>query len=60
MSCLQMKTCEGDVVAGVAGSLADAEAMVTLKDLLNRVGSETLCTEEVIPVISTGLVIIVI
>uniref|UniRef100_A0A1I8PNE9 NADH-ubiquinone oxidoreductase 75 kDa subunit, mitochondrial n=1 Tax=Stomoxys calcitrans TaxID=35570 RepID=A0A1I8PNE9_STOCA len=33
-------------VAAVAGQLADVESMVALKDLLNRNGAETLCTEQ--------------
>ncbi|XP_058118178.1 NADH-ubiquinone oxidoreductase 75 kDa subunit, mitochondrial-like [Anopheles ziemanni] len=36
-------------VAAVAGGLTDAEALVALKDLLNRLGSETLCTEQKFP-----------
>lgn len=36
-------------VAGVAGSLADVESMVALKDLLNRNGSEAFCTEQSFP-----------
>ncbi|XP_059618641.1 NADH-ubiquinone oxidoreductase 75 kDa subunit, mitochondrial [Phlebotomus argentipes] len=41
-------------VAGVAGSLADCEAMVALKDLLNRNGSEVLCTEQGFPTDGSG------
>lgn len=33
-------------VAAVSGQLADVESMVALKDLLNRNGAETLCTEQ--------------
>ncbi|XP_055911505.1 NADH-ubiquinone oxidoreductase 75 kDa subunit, mitochondrial [Eupeodes corollae] len=33
-------------VAAVVGQLADVESMVALKDLINRIGSETLCTEK--------------
>lgn len=33
-------------IAAVVGQLADVESMVALKDLLNRNGSETLCTEQ--------------
>lgn len=36
-------------IAGVAGQLADVESMVALKDLLNRNGAETLCTEQGFP-----------
>ncbi|KAH6923608.1 hypothetical protein HPB50_003234 [Hyalomma asiaticum] len=38
----------GGIVA-VAGALADAEALLALKDLLNTLGSEILCTEERFP-----------
>lgn len=41
-------------VAGVAGSLADVESMVALKDLLNRVGSEAVCTEQGFPSQGSG------
>uniref|UniRef100_A0A1Q3FLK2 NADH-ubiquinone oxidoreductase 75 kDa subunit, mitochondrial n=1 Tax=Culex tarsalis TaxID=7177 RepID=A0A1Q3FLK2_CULTA len=41
-------------VAAVAGGLADAEALVALKDLLNRLGSETLCTEQKFPTDGSG------
>ena len=34
----------------VAGSLADAESMAALKDLMNRIGSEHVYTEENMPV----------
>lgn len=33
----------------IAGALADAEGMLALKDLLNTLGSEILCTEERFP-----------
>uniref|UniRef100_A0A023FXY1 NADH-ubiquinone oxidoreductase 75 kDa subunit, mitochondrial n=1 Tax=Amblyomma parvum TaxID=251391 RepID=A0A023FXY1_AMBPA len=36
-------------VAAVVGALADAEALMALKDLLNALGSEALCTEERFP-----------
>ena len=38
-----------DQIAALAGGLADAESLMALKDLLNRLGSETLCTEEIFP-----------
>lgn len=41
-------------VAGVAGALADVESMVALKDLLNRVGSEAVCTEQSFPTQGSG------
>ncbi len=46
---VQMSTCEGDELVGVVGGLVDAESLVSLKDLLNRMGSERLHTEEVFP-----------
>lgn len=44
----------GDQVAAVAGGLADAEALVALKDLLNRFGGEALCTEHTFPQDGSG------
>lgn len=44
----------GDEVGAVAGGLVDAEALVALKDLLNTIGCETLCTEEVFPMDGSG------
>ncbi|XP_052864267.1 NADH-ubiquinone oxidoreductase 75 kDa subunit, mitochondrial-like [Anopheles cruzii] len=41
-------------VAAVVGGLADTEALVALKDLVNRLGSETLCTEQRFPVDGPG------
>ncbi|XP_058056822.1 NADH-ubiquinone oxidoreductase 75 kDa subunit, mitochondrial-like [Anopheles bellator] len=41
-------------VAAVVGGLVDTEALVALKDLLNRLGSETLCTEQRFPVDGPG------
>ncbi|CAG5114998.1 unnamed protein product, partial [Candidula unifasciata] len=50
----RVKACEGKAIAGIAGSLADAEALVALKDMLNRLGSENLFTEEMFPVTGSG------
>jgi len=44
----------GEQVAAVAGGLADGESLMALKDLLNRLGSETVCTEEIFPDDGTG------
>lgn len=44
----------GSEVGAVAGGLADAEVLVTIKDLLNRLGSEALCTEHVFPMAGSG------
>ncbi|XP_078480760.1 NADH-ubiquinone oxidoreductase 75 kDa subunit, mitochondrial-like isoform X2 [Lampetra planeri] len=41
-------------VAAVAGGLVDAETLISLKDLLNRLNSDTLCTEEVFPMAGAG------
>lgn len=35
--------------SAIAGKLADAEALVALKDLVNRLGGETLATEQSLP-----------
>jgi len=52
------KLCQvkGNEVAAVAGGFADAEALVALKDLLNRFDSEGLYTEEGFPSDGAGLV----
>ncbi|XP_017782760.1 PREDICTED: NADH-ubiquinone oxidoreductase 75 kDa subunit, mitochondrial [Nicrophorus vespilloides] len=39
----------GNKIGAIAGGLTDAEALVSLKDLLNRLGSENLCTEHTFP-----------
>ncbi|KAG1714536.1 NADH-ubiquinone oxidoreductase subunit, mitochondrial [Nymphon striatum] len=41
-------------IAAIAGGLVDAEGLVALKDLLNKIGSEALCTEEVFPMDGSG------
>jgi NADH dehydrogenase (ubiquinone) Fe-S protein 1 len=38
----RMKNVSGNEIAAIAGQLADAESLVALKDLLNRLGSENL------------------
>uniref|UniRef100_A0A8C4GNS2 NADH-ubiquinone oxidoreductase 75 kDa subunit, mitochondrial n=1 Tax=Dicentrarchus labrax TaxID=13489 RepID=A0A8C4GNS2_DICLA len=45
---------EGNDVAAVVGGLVDAEALISLKDLLNRFNSDNLCTEEVFPMAGAG------
>ncbi|KAM9347416.1 NADH-ubiquinone oxidoreductase 75 kDa subunit, mitochondrial-like [Symphorus nematophorus] len=45
---------EGNDVAAVVGGLVDAEALISLKDLLNRLNSENLCTEEAFPMAGAG------
>ncbi|XP_061193968.1 NADH-ubiquinone oxidoreductase 75 kDa subunit, mitochondrial-like isoform X1 [Saccostrea echinata] len=49
-----MNNFEGDQIAGLAGGLVDAESLVALKDLLNKLGSEALCTEEYFPMDGAG------
>uniref|UniRef100_A0A673AY50 NADH-ubiquinone oxidoreductase 75 kDa subunit, mitochondrial n=1 Tax=Sphaeramia orbicularis TaxID=375764 RepID=A0A673AY50_9TELE len=45
---------QGNEVAAIAGGMADAESLVSLKDLLNRLDSESLCTEELFPTDGAG------
>lgn len=49
-----MQGVEGRDMAAVVGGLVDAEALMSLKDLLNRFNSENLCTEEVFPMAGAG------
>lgn len=41
--------------AAVAGKLADAESLVAMKDLINRLGSENLATEQTFPKHGAGI-----
>ncbi|ESO01146.1 hypothetical protein HELRODRAFT_185731 [Helobdella robusta] len=45
----KMLSVKGSDVAAVAGGQSDAEALVALKDFVNKLGSESLCTEETFP-----------
>lgn len=45
---------EGGDIAAVVGGLVDAEALISLKDLLNGLNSENLCTEEMFPMAGAG------
>lgn len=38
----------------VAGDLADAEALVSLKDMFNKLGCENICTEHYFPLEGAG------
>ncbi|NWV87709.1 NDUS1 oxidoreductase, partial [Machaerirhynchus nigripectus] len=49
-----LQAVEGKEIAAVVGGLVDAEALVALKDLLNRVDCDTLCTEEIFPTAGAG------
>lgn len=51
---LQLQAVEGKDIAAVVGGLVDAEALIALKDLLNRVNCDTLCTEEIFPTAGAG------
>lgn len=44
-----------DKCAAIAGKLADAESLVALKDLINKLGSETLATEQTFPKQGAGI-----
>lgn len=43
---LKASGAQGNEIQGVAGGLADAESMVALKDLVNKLGSENVVTDE--------------
>lgn len=45
----------GSSCAAIAGKLADAESLVALKDLLNKLGSESLATEQSFPMDGAGI-----
>uniref|UniRef100_A0A2C9JNV6 NADH-ubiquinone oxidoreductase 75 kDa subunit, mitochondrial n=1 Tax=Biomphalaria glabrata TaxID=6526 RepID=A0A2C9JNV6_BIOGL len=51
----KVKKVDPKLIAGVAGSTADAEAMVCLKDMINRLGGELLCTEDSFPLNRSGI-----
>ncbi|XP_069978159.1 NADH-ubiquinone oxidoreductase 75 kDa subunit, mitochondrial [Penaeus vannamei] len=48
-----LKAANGSVAA-VAGGLADAESLIALKDMVNKLGGESVCTEEIFPDAGTG------
>jgi NADH dehydrogenase (ubiquinone) Fe-S protein 1 len=50
----RMQNVSGDQISAVAGQLADAESLVALKDLLNRLGSENLQFEGMMKFDSQG------
>ncbi|XP_030133507.3 NADH-ubiquinone oxidoreductase 75 kDa subunit, mitochondrial [Taeniopygia guttata] len=49
-----LQSVEGKDIAAVVGGLVDAEALIALKDLLNRMNCDTLCTEEIFPTAGAG------
>lgn len=44
----------GDNIAAIAGGQADAESLVVLKDFVNKLGGENICTEEIFPMDGAG------
>lgn len=51
----QLNKTNGKDIAGIVGGMVDAEAMVALKDLLNRRDAEQLVTESTFPNLGTGV-----
>ncbi|NXL74788.1 NDUS1 oxidoreductase, partial [Leptocoma aspasia] len=49
-----LQSVKGHEIAAVVGGLVDAEALIALKDLLNRMNCDTLCTEEIFPTAGAG------
>ncbi|KAL5007913.1 hypothetical protein ScPMuIL_016719 [Solemya velum] len=49
-----VRSAGGENIAAIAGGLVDAESLVALKDFLNTLGSEALCTEEIFPMDGAG------
>ncbi|NWV46624.1 NDUS1 oxidoreductase, partial [Daphoenositta chrysoptera] len=49
-----LQAVEGKEIAAIVGGLVDAEALIALKDLLNRVNCDMLCTEEIFPTAGAG------
>ncbi|XP_041700201.1 NADH-ubiquinone oxidoreductase 75 kDa subunit, mitochondrial [Coregonus clupeaformis] len=45
---------QGTSVAAVVGGMVDAEALIALKDMLNHLNSDSLCTEEIFPMAGAG------
>lgn len=50
----KLQSIPGQNISAVVGGLVDAEALIALKDLLNKLGSEGLCTEEIFPMDGSG------
>lgn len=51
---LQLQGAQGTSVAAIVGGMVDAEALIALKDMLNRLNSDSLCTEEIFPMAGAG------
>ncbi len=50
----RLSRASGSEIAAVTGNLVDVEAQVALKDLMNRLGAENVCTEEEFPTEGAG------
>jgi NADH dehydrogenase (ubiquinone) Fe-S protein 1 len=50
----KMSQIEGGQMAALVGGLCDVESLVVLKELMNKLGSQTLCTEESFPMNAAG------
>ncbi|XP_013148064.1 PREDICTED: NADH-ubiquinone oxidoreductase 75 kDa subunit, mitochondrial [Papilio polytes] len=50
-----LRDCPPDKLVAVGGDMADAESLVALKDLVNRLGSELVCTEQYFPLEGSGI-----
>ncbi|KAL4711515.1 hypothetical protein ACJJTC_000531 [Scirpophaga incertulas] len=49
-----LRDCPPDKILAVGGEMADAESLVALKDLVNRLGGENVCTEQYFPMEGAG------
>nr|CAD7444597.1 unnamed protein product [Timema bartmani] len=49
-----IKSVPGNSVAALAGGLVDAESLIALKDFVNKLGSELVCTEQTFPLEGSG------
>ena len=54
----QIRSVKPNEISAVVGGFADAEALVCLKDLLNSLDSEGLCTEEMFITDGAGYVFV--
>ncbi|CAD5125050.1 DgyrCDS13293 [Dimorphilus gyrociliatus] len=52
--CDAITSVKGAEIAAIAGGQVDAEALIAMKDLLNKLGSESLNTEEIFPMDGSG------
>ena len=50
----KLRSTSGKEMAAIVGGLVDVESLVALKDLFNKMASDSLHTEEVFPDVGTG------